>query len=77
MPSNTTTLLAADSADPQLTANMEAEIEAKLQISEGLVDDGYDDEGCEAELMALVVVDEFPIEVRLLYMTTLSQSLPD
>jgi hypothetical protein len=56
---------------------METVFEAKLQTGEDLVYDGYDDEGCEAELMALVVVDEFPTEVRLLYMTTLSRRYPD
>jgi hypothetical protein len=43
---------------------MEAELDTKLQINEGLLDDEDDDEGCVTELMALVVVDEFPIEVR-------------
>ena len=46
---------------------MEAELEAKFRDAsgEGLLgddDDDDDDEGCETELMALVVVDEFPIE---------------
>lgn len=41
---------------------MEAEFITKLPINEGLSDDEDDDEGCVTELMALVVVDEFPIE---------------
>lgn len=43
---------------------MEAEFDTKLPMNEGLSDDEDDDEGCVTELMALVVVDEFPIEVR-------------
>jgi hypothetical protein len=43
---------------------MEAEFDTRLQTNEGLSDDEDDDEGCVTELMALVVIDEFPIEVR-------------
>lgn len=33
--------------------------ESENEINNG---EGLDDEGCEAEVMALVVIDEFPIE---------------
>jgi hypothetical protein len=41
---------------------MEAEFEANSQKFEGLITEEEDGEGCEAEVMALVVIDEFPIE---------------
>ena len=55
---------------------MEVEFEANSQNFEGLIIDEDDDEGCEAEVMALVVIDEFPIEVSHLH-ATLSRNLPD
>jgi len=55
---------------------MEADFEANSQKLEGLITEEEDDEGCEAEVMALVVIDEFPIEVGHLH-ASLSRSLPD
>lgn len=46
---------------------MVAGIEAETHIGEGL-----NDEECEAELMALVVIDEFPIEAGYRQVTLLN-----
>ena len=57
----------SNSVDPQLTSKMVAGIEAETHIGEGL-----NDEECEAELMALVVIDEFPIEAGYRQVTLLN-----
>jgi hypothetical protein len=42
---------------------MEVELQTNSRKFEGLITEEEDGEGCEAEVMALVVIDEFPIEV--------------
>jgi hypothetical protein len=57
-------------------SNMEAKFEANSPNFEDLIIHEDDEEGCEAEVMALVVIDDFPIEAVPLH-ATLSRNLPD
>jgi hypothetical protein len=52
--------------------------ERELALHHNLLDDDNDnnEEGCEMEVMALVVIDEFPIEARYQHVI-LATSIPD